>query len=525
MQNCKIRQLGIRKNLNAGLLSIIKGQYAGIFCFLIFYTNTPFIWAQYFQQNVSYEIEVNLDDQEHVLECWIGITYKNNAPKSLTQIYMHLWPNAYKNSSTEFARQKLLLDQTDFYFADANELGSIDSLAFTIDGEPVNWSFDKDHPDIAIFELSQPLKPGQQIEISTPFRVKIPKSFSRLGRVDQSYQVTQWYPKPAVYDQTGWHPMPYLDQGEYYSEIGTYSVRITLPANYLVAATGELQSPEEKRWLLQKAKIKSKPASFHVESSSEKKTLHYKAQIVHDFAWFADKTFNVRHSSVELNSGKSVETWAFFQSFQTELWENATEYINRSIRFFSENVGEYPYSQATSVYVPESKGVHMEYPMVTLIGALPDEVTLDQYHAHEIGHNWFYGILASNERDHPWLDEGLSTYYEYRYLKKYYSTYGEQLLPPILSDESYIKDDQLYMLEHARKNKVQAPETSSQNLTESNYYIGAYIKPAYAFSFLEAYLGVEMLDSMMKSYFESWKFKHPNPIDLKNSFGLWYFRI
>ena len=97
--------------------------------------------------------------------------------------------------------------------------------------------------------LPQPLAPGASITITTPFRVKIPDSFSRFGHVGQSYQITQWYPKPAVYDQKGWHPMPYLDQGEFYSEFGSFDVRLTLPANYVVGATGVLQNPEEQQHL------------------------------------------------------------------------------------------------------------------------------------------------------------------------------------------------------------------------------------------------------------------------------------
>jgi len=199
----------------------------------------------YWQQEVNYRIDVSLNDIEHSVKGFERITYKNNSPDTLYYIWFHLWQNAYKNDLTAFSDQLLENNRTDFYFSNKDQKGYINQLDFRIDGMIANT---EDHPqyiDIIKVILPTPLKPNDSIEITTPFYEKLPFNFSRGGHVGQSYQLTQWYPKPAVYDQKGWHPMPYLDQGEFYSEFGKYDVRITIPKNYVVAATGKLQDQDE----------------------------------------------------------------------------------------------------------------------------------------------------------------------------------------------------------------------------------------------------------------------------------------
>ena len=208
----------------------------------------------YFQQTVNYEINVTLNDIEHVVSGTINIEYTNNSPDELDFIYFHLWPNAYQNNETAFARQKREDGNTRFYFSDKKDRGEIRDLDFSVDGKMTTWEYDQKNIDIAIVRLPKPIKSGETILIKTPFTVQIPESFSRLGHVEQSYQMTQWYPKPAVYDAEGCHPMPYLDQGEFYSEFGDFDVTITLPSNYVVGATGELQTESEIAFLNQKAK-------------------------------------------------------------------------------------------------------------------------------------------------------------------------------------------------------------------------------------------------------------------------------
>ncbi len=170
--------------------------------------------------------------------------YKNNSPDTLRFIWFHLWPNAYKNTETAFAKQRERFLNTSFIFSEEKKRGYIDSLNFTIDGIKAEWDYHKDWIDVAKVQLPKSLPPGDNITIETPFFVKLPKVFSRLGHTGKHYEITQWYPKPAVYDHKGWHPMPYLDMGEFYSEFGSFDVKITLPEKYRIMATGDLVNGE-----------------------------------------------------------------------------------------------------------------------------------------------------------------------------------------------------------------------------------------------------------------------------------------
>ena len=484
--------------------------------------------SDYFQQAVNYKIEATLDDQKHELRGNIEMVYVNNAPESLNEIYLHLWPNAYQNRKTAFAKQKIRQGDTEFYFSDKKQRGGFSNLNFTVDSRPQTIEYDAKNPDIALLKLSEPLASGNSIVIKTPFTLKIPDSFSRLGHVGESYQMTQWYPKPAVYDRDGWHPMPYLDMGEFYSEFGNFDVKITLPENYVMGATGVLQTDTEKEFLAQKViesnqKLAALNPVFILQkdtfptSSSKTKTLHYTADRVHDFAWFADKRFMVQNDSVALASGKRVETWAYFTKTEVNLWKDeAINYLNRSVKFYSDLVGEYPYPHATAVQSALSAGGGMEYPMITVIGLSGTAQALDEVITHEVGHNWFYGILASNERDHPWMDEGLNSYYDHRYRDQYYTknrfTDDEE--------ELFFKNSPIDLLElgylhQARRKEDQAPDTHSDDFKYINYWLGAYEKPAIAFRWLEKYLGTEKFDEAMSGFYDAWKFRHPQPEDLR----------
>ena len=193
-----------------------------LICCLCYHLPASFSQSEYFQQQVNYTIDVSLNDSSNSLDGFETIHYTNNSPDTLHFIWFHLWPNAYKNDRTAFSEQLLQLGRTDFYFSDENKRGYINRLDFKVDDVTAGL---EDHPqyiDIAKLVLPSPLPPGQTIKITTPFHEKIPFNFSRGGYVDKTYQITQWYPKPAVYDNKGWHPIPYLDQGEFYSEFGNF---------------------------------------------------------------------------------------------------------------------------------------------------------------------------------------------------------------------------------------------------------------------------------------------------------------
>lgn len=509
----------------------------------------------YWQQELQYTIDVTLNDQQHSLDGFLKLKYVNHSPDSLPFIWFHLWPNAFKNDQTAFTQQTLENGRTDFYFSSREDKGYINRLDFRVDNEILKT---EDHPryiDIIKVYLPAPLAPGASTMITTPFHVQLPKNFSRGGHVGNAYQITQWYPKPAVYDRFGWHPMPYLDQGEFYSEFGSYDVRITVPENYVVAATGEMVSSEsavvsrESSVVNRKAMANTKgtgvkkPVTHHrkpsryakkpskttkpvaqkkpkapilkpgIQSSQLNiKTLRYVQDKVHDFAWFADTAFEVKEDTIQLD-GRIIKAYSYYYSHNSQAWKNSMQYIKDAVRFRSRLIGPYPYNVVSVVEAKMGFAGGMEYPTITSISPGMDSKALDMTIEHEIGHNWFQGILASNERDHAWMDEGINTYYDNRYKALKYPAAEKN----IFYNKIGAAPEQNAIDGLAKMKKDQPIATPAAEFSWTNYALVTYFKTGALLKQMEAAVGTQQFDSCMQAYYEQWKFKHPYPQDLQQA--------
>ncbi len=478
----------------------------------------------YFQQRVDTKIEVRLDDRRHELHGFEQFSYVNNSGDTLRYLYVHLWPNAYKNDRTAFSEQQLGNGKTDFYYAKEADRGFIDSLSFEVDGRAAAFFAASNTPDMARLDLPQPLLPGGTAVVTTPFRVKIPKVFSRLGHTGQAYFISQWFPKPAVYDREGWHPMPYLDQGEFYAEIGSYDVGITLPQNYVVMATGNCQTESENAWL--DARAAQVPADSAIAmkippSSDTMKTIRFTEDLVHDFAFFADKRFVVRKDTVTVpETGKMVTAWTAALPVHATQWKKGTEYLRQTILSYSKEVGPYPYSTVKAVEGDMKAGGGMEYPTVTIIdrGAVGG---LQSVLVHEVGHNWFQGILATNERRNPWMDEGLNTFYEWKTVRAIAQQRADtapkmQGLPTRnkLRQESFEAIIYYYLTANGED---QALNLTSEDFRELNYGGDVYVKTALWTKWLEDWMGEDDYRAGMREYFRRWAHRHPGPADFQDA--------
>jgi len=510
----------------------------------------------YWQQFVSYEIHVTLNDSAHTLSAHETLTYTNHSPDTLNFIWFHLWPNAYKNNKTAFARQKLEHYSTRFFYAKEEDRGYIDSLDFMIDGHSLRWEYHPEWIDVAQVFLPEPLAPDSNVTIETPFYVKLPIVFSRLGHTEKHYEITQWYPKPAVYDAEGWHPMPYLDMGEFYSEFGSFDVYITLPKEYRIMATGTLVDGEEEyRWLdslaiegdalhaLDKREFKKSVKQLKKDrkramkkEKKEKtaveerplKTLHFFQENVHDFAWFADRHWIVRKGELWLaDSTRKVTLWSMYLPKNAKLWENSIEYIHDAGYWYSIFYGDYPYNHISAVDGDLSAGGGMEYPNITIISSGGSKDMLEFVIMHEVGHNWFYGILGSNERDHAWMDEGVNEYANIRYWeKKYPQRDGAFVVSDFVQNKLGIARNlgsrwvmgYLGYQIRAVRGDDQPIEMTSTDFERNNYGFMIYYKTAIFMRFLQHYLGEEKIDEIMQDFYENWKFRHPLPDDFKSFF-------
>lgn len=469
-----------------------------------------FLWKTFFlslnaqeigwQQQVDYNISVQLIDSMRLLEGFVQIDYYNRSPDTLNQLFIHLYPNAYNSIKTPLAKDISNGGKTDFHFAKEKDRGNISGLNFVINGETVDWQLKERAGDIAIIKLNKPLEPGELIKITTSFKTKLPKLFSRSGYSDGIFSITQWFPKVAVYDANGWQEMSYLDKGEFYDEFGNYSVKITVPNKYKVAASGQLVN--------------------QVINSDSTQSFYFKQEKIHDFAWFTSRKYKVYRDSVILPSGKKVDIYTY--SYSKGIFENANEYVKTTLLYYSEKIGDYPYLQCSIVEADQGMGSGMEYPMIANVVSTQDTNFLKSVVVHEVGHNWFQGILANNERENPWMDEGINSYYEKRVTQNTLTaTEGmfESLKTKKIGHFFGLNDlpnnpmARYGILMQQRLGRFQKESEPSANLSWINYGLGVYEGVTMDFNVLADYLGISKFDSIMQSFYTKYQFRHVSECD------------
>jgi hypothetical protein len=479
----------------------------------------------HWQQEVDYLIQVKLDDSTQSLHGHITMYYTNNSPNTLSFIYMHLMPNAYKSKRSALNNQLLAHDEQSLQFANNIYKGYIDSLNWKVNREPVISKPCKDSVDIAILELPEPLLPGETVRLETSFYIKLPSShLSRMGYKDHAYYLTQWYPKPAVYDSYGWHPMSYLDQGEFFSEFGNYEVQITVPDNFVVAATGELTTTREIKALDTLARFtstyvhpkKRKYLKNSVEPSVKNKTLTYRIKNVHDFAFCADPELLLVKDTIQVEN-KPVIIQSFVKMSHLANWKNANQYLKEAIEFYSEEVGAYQYPVFSLVDVDDITGGDAEYPTIAWIN---DSYTIEEAIVHEVGNNWFYGVIANNERDEHWMDEGINTFYESKFFTEKYPDNKIHYYAGLLDGKNfpYYQQSHTEYYQFARQNKDLPVKTAAHLLSVENYWVLSYSKPAAFTWYLYNICGADSFKNIMHEYYDAWKFKHPINGDLHEIF-------
>ncbi len=492
-----------------------------VFASLLFLFASPRLTAQTptWQQQADYDIAVALDPSTHTLRASGTLTYHNNSPKSLDSLPLQLWANAYAHRDSPYAKQVRRYGQTDFAFADERDLGGYSALTFT--GNDVARTR-VDNPELTWVHLVNPIGSGDSVAIDFSYRLRVPKTFSRMGRDKEAYQITQWYPKVALYDKEGWHPLPYLDFGEYYNDFGNYRVSITVPSNGIVAATGVLINEAGRRELAARllATVTDTATIDALTYGTDSVTFVYTAADVTDFAWFANSQFRVSESEAQL-VGRNIPAYAFYQATEAAQWKQAASLIARATVYADSLIGAYPHPHVTAVSAPLGVGGGMEYPMITVIGKTSTVKQLDEVLAHEAFHNWFALTVATNERTHAWMDEGLTSWLEHRYMARYYSDGAGLLdeLPKSLIGESRYTEGALLQSVLAKAARHPAPDTHSDSLTQLGYGYAAYTQPQHLFDFLEFVIGRRTFDKAIVDYYRTWKFGHPGPRDLQAALG------
>jgi hypothetical protein len=492
---------------------------------------------EYWQQKANYLIEVELNDDNQSIKGSETVTYVNNSPDQLTYLWIQLdQNNRSKDSDTPKVTESSIDSQMNLRQLEGILWHSDDydvKIASIKDasGAPLNIAINKTMMRV---DLPQPLKAGESFKFSIDWSFNIHDRVGFIGGRpgyeffpkdgNYLYTMAEWFPRLAVYsDFQGWQNKQFLGSGEFALTFGDYEVRITVPADHMVGATGVLQNPEEvlsstelDRWNTAK-KTYDEPVIIRTQAEAEalekkkasgKKTWVYKAENVRDFAWTSSRKFIWDAMAVKLG-GKDVMAMSYYGKEGNPLWEQySTKVVAHTIKSYSSHTFDYPYP--TAISVEASNG--MEYPMICFNYGRPDadgtyseavKYGMIGVIIHEVGHNFFPMIVNSDERQWTWMDEGLNTFMQFMAEQEWDRNYpsrrgaAHKIVPYMSSD----------------KNLLEPIMTNSENIIQ--FGPNAYAKPATALNILrETVMGRELFDYAFKEYARRWMFKHPTPDDL-----------
>lgn len=496
--------------------------------------------ARYWQQRADYDIDVELDDAEQRVRGAETITYHNNSPDTLSYLWLQIDPNHFAADSDARLTGTGALggELTAARVRRAVEVERFDGAArieevVDAEGRPLRHTVVKTMMRV---DLEKPLHPGESFAFKVKWNYRVNDFRVVGGRTgceffdedgNYIYEIAQWFPRMAAYsDATGWQHKQYLGTGEFTLELGDYKVRITVPADHVVAATGVLQNPGEtltpaQRERLEQARAADKPVfivtpdealAARATRVAEKKTWVFHAENVRDFAFASSRRFIWDAMGHKLPAAEGAEprvvmAMSYYPNEGEPLWSKySTHAIVHTLQVYSRYTFEYPYPVAISVNGPVGG---MEYPMICFNGPRPNKdgsysrytkYALVSVIIHEVGHNYFPMIVNSDERQWTWMDEGINTFLQYlaeqEWEDGYPSTRGEP------------RDIAAYM-----RGREQVPIMTN---SESVLQLGnnAYGKPATALNILrETVLGRELFDFAFREYANRWKFKRPMPAD------------
>jgi len=492
---------------------------------------------EYYQQKADYEINVELDEENHIISGNEIITYTNNSPDILNYLWVQLDQNVRaKNSHGQLTNTNSLNDK--MYFGNIKRMH--DKMNFdggfklekvnTVNGKKLSYTVNETMMRI---ELPKPLKKGQSFSFKIKYSYNINDRMKIGGRSGYEYfeeednaiyTIAQFFPRMAVYNEVeGWQNKQFLGRGEFALPFGDYKVSITVPADHIVAATGELKNPNSvlskkqiNRW--DKAKnnytdpviivTQDEAIKNEKEKSKKKKTWIFEAENVRDFGWASSRKFIWDAMAVDI-SGKKVMAYSYYPKEGNPLWEQySTRVVAHSLEVYSKYTIDYIYPQATSIH---AKRIGMEYPMICFNFGRPEKdgtySERTKYRMigviiHEVGHNFFPMIVNSDERQWTWMDEGLCSFVQYLTEQEFERNFPSRRGPPVNMIE-YMKGD---------KSGIVPIMTNSESILQ--FGNNAYGKPATALNILrETVMGRDLFDYAFKTYSQRWAFKHPTPAD------------
>lgn len=455
------------------------------------------------QQRAEYKMDVDFDINTHQYTGKQDLVYYNNSPDTLTRVFYHLYLNAFQPGSAMDVRSRTLPDPDRRVRDRISKLGPLETGyikvgKLTQDG--VETKFETVETILEV-ELPSPILPGQKTVLSMDFSAQVPIQIRRTGRNNRegiAYSMAQWYPKMCEYDYQGWHANPYIAR-EFYGVWGDFDVTLHIDRKFLVAATGELQNPEEigLGYELPGQQVK--------QPKGNKLHWHFVAKNVHDFVWAADPEY--KHTTFKRADGLVLHFF-YQENDKTRItWDSLPKIMDKAFDFINRRYGQYPFKKYSFIQGGDGG---MEYPMATLIlgeGSLEGLVGVS---VHELMHSWYQMALGTNESLYAWMDEGFTDFATDEVMNYLRSL---SLIPGEAEDFPHAGNYASYFA-LAKSGQEEPLSTHADHFrTNRAYSVGSYSKGSVFLKQLEYVIGKPALDKGLLRYYSEWKMQHPNAND------------
>lgn len=447
-------------------------------------------------RTANYKMVVKLDPETKTVTGYEILHWFNRTGNSTRELHFHLYLNAFKNNKTTLMQESGKRFQQSFARENAWGEIRIDTLQL-LDGPDLTDKIefiapdDSNAHDETVFRipLPQAVQPRQSQKLKIHFTAKLPKLTLRTGYADDFFMVAQWFPKIGVFENERWNCHQFHRNSEFYADFGVYDVQITLPEKYVVAAVGQEISRQRT------------PGG---------QILRFLAEDVHDFAWCASPDFQIATDQFGETKLKF-----YHMPWHQHLVPQILNTVKQSLKTTDTWFGLYPYP-TLSFLCPPTNAIQaggMEYPTLFTIAAfgfLPEEIRLAPMIAiHEFSHNYWYGMVASNEFEEPWLDEGFTTYTEIKLMESLFGPNANLIQFPWLEAD----DRSLHRISYLAHRDAFPLASRAWDVPAGDYSNTFYNKSALFLLTLENYLGPEQMQTVLREYFRRWKFRHPRTAD------------
>jgi hypothetical protein len=485
--------------------------------------------AQYWQNRADYDLQATVDTATKTVHGRLRLRYTNNSPVTLDFLWLQTEQNAFRSNSLN----SYIYPQDSRFGARGFEGGLVfESFQQVLSGRSATIQ-PRVNETVSRVDLAEPLKPGATATFDVAWHFMVPEhGADRMGRDGSLYEIAQWYPRVSVYDDVkGWNTEPYLGQGEFYLEYGDFNLAVTVPAGYIVAATGMLQNPQEVLpaaavQRLQQAARSATPV--HIVTEQELRSGAARPKRTGTLTWkfqaknVRDAVFAASPEYIwDASSWNGILAQGFYRPSAASIWGESADMARMSVQEYSERWFPYAYPQISAVEGPISG---MEYPMVAMEARSNDKYDLYNVVTHEIGHMWYPMMVGSNERMYMWQDEGFNTFI---------NTFSEARRYPEKGNQMQRAAEERAQVEQAMAAGIDLlinmpPDRIPPRLLG----IRSYTKPSVGLQLLrQEILGPEVFDDAFRKYTSTWVFKHPTPTDffriMENASGRdldWFWR-